>query len=215
MMRQQDLFAPAEIADDSPVPAVAKRARAIKRRLINFYSDESNFGFSVQGEEKVFPDTKPWFACWAWGDYVRRLHGARAWLYGFDDLDNPHSSIAADCGGHHFALLDGRFVVDGWLANVEGLVGGAAFDLLDPADALEVRRFYGPPEFWWENLRMRDREIAIDREPREQRVKALQGVAAAPRIPILRAGPSSASNSSLAGISRPRRPAFGPERSIA
>lgn len=56
--------------------------------------------------------------------------------------------VAFDCGGHDFALVDDRYLVDWWAAHVEGKAGKAIFDLEDPEDQILVAKLYLPRDQW-------------------------------------------------------------------
>lgn len=64
-------------------------------------------------------------------------------ILGFSVNDNPSSSIAQECGGHDFALINDRFIVDGWLKNVDEGSSASVFDLESPQDAEQIMQFYG------------------------------------------------------------------------
>lgn len=49
--------------------------------------------------------------------------------------------------GHDFAIVDGRYLVDGW-AKVFESRPRAVLDLLDPADQEEIHTYYGDPALW-------------------------------------------------------------------
>lgn len=91
------------------------------------------------------------FAC----AVLKKLGAARVKVMGFLADDNPSSQIAADAGGHDFALVDGRYIVDGWLG--EGfstpmgngeLPARTVFDLKNPNDHALVAELYGDQAKW-------------------------------------------------------------------
>jgi hypothetical protein len=103
------------------------------------------------------------FAC-----ELKHLFGGRVRLYGFGMDTNRHSRIAADFGGHDFAVVDDRFIVDPWLAEVTNGEYGTreVFDLQDKADEEIIKTLYGPREFWGE-----------PNTPLEEQVPLAQGIA--------------------------------------
>lgn len=122
----------------------------------------------------VFPDGRAVAFCTNWARYVRRIEGPiRCELYGFFSDAVPESSIARSCGGHDFAIVDGRYLVDGWLKGVECKSPVAVFDLEDEANADKIARLYGPREKWPRNLAL---EEAVDRETTRERRHAMRGV---------------------------------------
>lgn len=122
----------------------------------------------------VFPDGSAVAFCTNWAKYVRRIEGAgQCELFGFFSDEVPESLIAQRCGGHDFAIVDGRYLVDGWLKHVECESNVAVFDLDNPANADIVARLYGPREKWPRNYAL---EAAVDDEPPEARQDAMRGV---------------------------------------
>src|SRR5690606_6352915 len=73
---------------------------------------------------------------------VRRIEGDIVHLYGFSNGANPGTIVDDWSGdpeeGHHFAVLDERFIVDPWMHGMplDGTltIGRCVFDLDDPAD---------------------------------------------------------------------------------
>jgi len=113
---------------------------------------EARFGSgAAQGEheedgESVFPDGSASFICTNWAMQVRDAFGAaRVKIVGFDENEG---ACAEGGGGHDFAIVDGRYIVDGWAKDWEGSADRAVHDLQDPADADEIARLYGPREGW-------------------------------------------------------------------
>jgi hypothetical protein len=112
--------------------------------------------------------------------YTRRLEGKAAKLYGYLDEDNLLSLIAVECGGHDFAVVDQRFIVDGWAVCVSGYSRSAVFDFLDRKDRKLIRELYGDPTFWLRKWRNTALELDVDKESAKARETALVGVA--PRV---------------------------------
>lgn len=75
----------------------------------------------------------------------------RVQLFGFQREANPTSRIAQDAGGHDFAIIDGRFIVDPWLDDTESISEQTIFDLLNPNDAALIADLYGPRDRWQRN----------------------------------------------------------------
>lgn len=80
----------------------------------------------------------------------------RVQVFGFANQDNPTSRVAREQihpGGHDFAVVDGRYVVDPWLRLVSGCLEQMVFDMECPLDTALVADIYGPKECWmrmWE-----------------------------------------------------------------
>ena len=69
-------------------------------------------------------------------------------IRGYFWADNPEALLGSVEGGHDFALVGGRYIVDPWAKDTRGDTDRYVFDLLDPADAEEIRRLYGDPAAW-------------------------------------------------------------------
>ncbi len=85
---------------------------------------------------------------------VRDLYPAPAQVVGFSNTENPQSRVAREKihpGGHDFAVLAGRYLVDPWIRLVALAADQIVYDLVDPADAARVRDLYGPVECWTVN----------------------------------------------------------------
>jgi hypothetical protein len=162
------------------------RADAVFRNsLEQFYGNEENFAVhSPAGDAAAhFPDGAYWARCYGWAGYVRRIEGHRAKLYGFSVDENPRSWIAAECGGHDFAVVDDRYIVDGWALNVELCCDRAVLDLRDADDAVTIWRLYGDPGHWLQHFRNVETEEALDAETPEERGRTMRGVALRPPGP--------------------------------
>ena len=161
-----------------------------------YFGNESNFNFKSERDWKFdgnydpededdegvwsFPSGGQWFICTDWSCYARRFYGDRVKLFGFMVEDNPESEGLVGFEGHDFAVLDDRYIIDGWLKAVEDFAGGrCVFDMQDPQDAQFIRRFYGDPKKWTHNTNIEQR---VDRETPEQRALAMRGVAKPPSV---------------------------------
>lgn len=105
----------------------------------------------LPGDEEgaKFPNGSPWALCWAWAEDLKaRLGTDRVKQYGFSDDENRTSEIADLCGGHDFAVVDGRYLIDGWAKHVEQVHETGVFDLEDDAQLDDISRLYGDPRFW-------------------------------------------------------------------
>jgi hypothetical protein len=82
---------------------------------------------------------------------LHKLGPGRVKVFGFHDEDNPTSAIAQDAGGHDFAVVDGKYIVDPWLADLQGGAGefkgeSGVYDL--KTDEAKVAKLYGDRELW-------------------------------------------------------------------
>lgn len=151
---------------------------------LEFFGHEPNF--NIQNDEDgdgpaTFPDGGQWFICTDWACYVRRMLGNRAKIYGFENVDDESehgegvtsAPGLADFDGHDFAVVDDRYIVDGWLKNIEGFRKKAVIDMHDPANAEVIKTFYGNPAHWKRGHAI---EKMIDNESPETRARAMRGV---------------------------------------
>jgi hypothetical protein len=100
------------------------------------------------GDGSHFPDGGPWAMCWAWANDLQKRLGGRVKQYGFSEEENECSEIAQLAGGHDFAVVDGRFIVDGWAAKVEQVHDTGVLDLEEPEHFTEITRLFGDPRCW-------------------------------------------------------------------
>jgi hypothetical protein len=148
--------------------------------LENVFGNEANYNVVSTEEDVVtgadgcaqFPDGTHWAICTNWANYVRRALGGRVALFGYMGDDNPTSEIGSLAGGHDFAVVDDRFIVDGWVRNVECMEQRAVFDLQDPADAFLIERLYGDRGCW---ERQHSSESLRDAESPHERSRNMQG----------------------------------------
>jgi hypothetical protein len=85
--------------------------------------------------------------CTGFAKEIRRmLGGDRVEVMGYLVDDNPHSITAQLDGGHDFALVDDRYIVDPWLFDVAGISEDIVFDLKQ--DTARILELYGPQKNW-------------------------------------------------------------------
>ena len=140
---------------------------ATKDDLEALFSDRSSFGLSEDATR--LPDGEDLDNATAICRYVRRALGDRAALYGFLFDDNPTARVSDTlAGGHDFAVVDHRYVVDGWVPFTPSLgIRQAVFDLTDAADRAIINRLYGDMSTWERMISFEDRidqETSLDRE---------------------------------------------------
>ena len=135
----------------------------------------------TEDDGTLFPDGRRAVECTSWAAYARRVHGARVEIRGFFCEDNPRArGMDRLAPGHDFAVLDGRWILDGWLANVEQEIDDPLIDMQDPARAELIERYYGDPARW---ERLSELEAEIDGEDMADLNAAMQGVCAPADIP--------------------------------
>lgn len=67
---------------------------------------------------------------------------------GYWAADNPAAVVGSAEGGHDFAVVGERWLVDPWLQHTAGALDRAVFDLWDLADRLIVNKMYGDEPKW-------------------------------------------------------------------
>lgn len=73
----------------------------------------------------------------------------RAAVYGYAAENNPDAELGQLEGGHDFALVENRYIVDWWATAYPALAGHpGVIDTVDPAWAERVLRWYGPRQRW-------------------------------------------------------------------
>ena len=104
----------------------------------------------VEGEDgSTFSRTgSPATLCWGSADeVVAELGEDRAERTGYFCSETSTSLMAGLTDGHDLAIVDGRYLVDGWLAHVEE-AGPCVLDLEDPADIAMALSIHEPFERW-------------------------------------------------------------------
>jgi hypothetical protein len=78
---------------------------------------------------------------------VAKYFGGR--VVGYFMVNNRQASISADnYGGHNFALIDDRFVVDYWSYRVARLIKKPVLDLRIKGDRVLAKLLYGDRDSW-------------------------------------------------------------------
>lgn len=113
--------------------------------------DAPGWSAVVEGddEEQTFERTgTPTAMCWGSArEVVAELGEARAEMTGYFCRDDSASTMADHAEGHDLAIVDGRFLVDGWAAHVAG-IGPCVLDLSRPEDLATARRIHESFECW-------------------------------------------------------------------
>ena len=135
-----------------PLPNIATDSIADHSREL-FKVLEASCLFNEEEECHVFPTGRAFFICSNWADLTRRYFGEqRTEVMGYLHVDNKSSAISAQFEGHDFALVDGRFIIDGWLTGVgleqPGRATPGVYDMQNPDDTAEITRLYGNRSAW-------------------------------------------------------------------
>lgn len=130
-----------------------ERASVPPSRVVEFearYGSDEALGvvWSDEEERSLLPNGEPAVICGFCAAYIVRVEGAGK-VVGFHDGMNPTAHAAGyPGGGHDFALIDDRYIVDPWVKETGLTSRRAVFDLLEPADAEEVMWLYGDQAKW-------------------------------------------------------------------
>lgn len=104
--------------------------------------------------ESLMPDGSSAVCCTNYAHYVRATLwalGHQVQVVGFANEDNPTSRCAIEefhPGGHDFAIVDSRYLVDPWVRLVAGVEDQIFYDLNDSDDAKKAHEIYGPRSLW-------------------------------------------------------------------
>lgn len=104
--------------------------------------------FDCQSE---FPDGTSAICCTNYAIQIFKAMPGRVRIFGFANEDNPTSRVAREelhPGGHDFAVVDDRYIVDPWLRLVLGEKGPIVFDMHDEVQAAIALDNYGPRSCW-------------------------------------------------------------------
>jgi hypothetical protein len=111
----------------------------------------AELGLNIPECISLFPDGSSAVCCTDYARQISKKLPGRVQIFGFANEDNPTSRVAIEelhPGGHDFAVVDGRYVVDPWIRLVLGETGPIVFDMQDEQGAAEIARTYGPQSCW-------------------------------------------------------------------
>lgn len=102
----------------------------------------------------VFPDGSSATVCTNYALHIQKsLPGHEVRVVGFSNERNPDCDAVREGwhpGGHDFAMIDGRWLVDPWVRLVAGERAQIVYDLTRDAEARAVAQTYGDPRLWTE-----------------------------------------------------------------
>ncbi|MDA8152916.1 MAG: SNF2-related protein [Acidithiobacillus sp.] len=102
--------------------------------------------------QSVFPDDSSAILCTNYAEQVKKhLPGHDVQIVGFVNEDNPDCTAVREGwhpGGHDFAMVDHRWLVDPWARLVAAVRDQIVYDLQDSEDARKVADTYGDPLKW-------------------------------------------------------------------
>lgn len=101
--------------------------------------------------ESQFPDGTSAVCCTYYASQILKGMPGRVKIFGFANENNPTSRVAREewhPGGHDFAVVDDRYIVDPWPRLVLGHDGPMVYDLQEPDEALSALDIFGPRSCW-------------------------------------------------------------------
>lgn len=110
-----------------------------------------DLGDDCPGAESLLPHGGSACCCTDYATHIYLALPGRVQIFGFANEDNPMSRVARERihpGGHDFAVVDSRYLVDPWPRLVPGVLDQMTFDFQDPADAALLLDVYGPRHCW-------------------------------------------------------------------
>jgi len=113
-----------------------------------FFQDHSKASFSLTS---VFQNGDSATCCTNYAIHIRSKLGEDVKIYGFRNEDNPTARIVTEKmhpGGHDFAILNDRFLIDPWVKLVASKSNRVAFDIQDESDSVYINQSYGPKNNW-------------------------------------------------------------------
>ena len=122
--------------------------------------------------------------CTGYACVIRQALGTRVKIVGFSENDNPASKVAREAGGHDFALVDDRYIVDPWVRDVEAFSQQTIFDVKSAADAKAIADLYGSQSAWSrlpEAEKLADKtRSSVPAKPLARLTKSLETIGARP-----------------------------------
>lgn len=121
----------------------------------DYNTDETEEEFIANGGKaekfegiSLLPDGTHMAACTNCADYVVKQVGD-AYRYGFFVENNPVTNKEIqDVGGHDFAVVQGRYIVDLWVSLFTGIEDKIVYDMRDKADEKIITEIFGDPNKW-------------------------------------------------------------------
>ena len=108
-------------------------------------------------EERITKDGSS-FICTYVASLVKKLEGDNVKIYGFSTYKNPEADYFVELegedsdDGHHFAVLDDRYIIDPWIynnyKNYPQTFNRSVFDLQSKDDEEIIKYVYGDKNNW-------------------------------------------------------------------
>jgi hypothetical protein len=122
--------------------ALSESTKLDESEFLNKYPDKPFDGACF------LPDGEIAFICTNSANYVVSQLGEGI-VCGFYVEDNPVEDIEiSSVGGHDFAVIRGRYIVDLWIMHYAGTRDKCVFDMNDKNDKSIIKELYGDPDKW-------------------------------------------------------------------
>lgn len=118
----------------------------------------------VPGTQSFLADGGSGTCCTDYAAFIYKSLPGRVRIYGFANEDNPGCVIVQEemhPGGHDFAVVDDRYLVDPWVRLVVGEDWPIVYDFQDVQDIETALHRYGPRANW---QRMAEAERFADKD---------------------------------------------------
>ncbi len=119
--------------------------------LSEFEALYAELGDDMPGTESFLSDGGSGTCCTNYAAFIYKTLPGRVKIFGFANEDNPECDIVREQlhpGGHDFALVDDRFLVDPWCLLVAGQDWPVVYDSHEGEDLFTLLVRYGPPQRW-------------------------------------------------------------------
>lgn len=119
--------------------------------LAQFEALHEELGDDMPGAQSYLADGGSGVCCTDYASFIFKALPGRVQLFGFANEENPTCVIARDefhPGGHDFAVVDGRYLVDPWCLLVAGVQWPVVYDFRRPTDLALAALRYGPQSCW-------------------------------------------------------------------
>ena len=113
-----------------------------------FGTDQALGIYQDEDGQSLLPNGNAMFICTYVAEYIVEKIGGR--VMGFESDENPTSIISRSYGGHDFAIVLDRYIVDPWVKLFENYAMKCVFDLKSDADQQLIRKIYGNRKNWEE-----------------------------------------------------------------
>lgn len=126
--------------------------RVFEAAELDAYQEEK--GYVLSDVTSEFPDGSM-VNCTGYAIQIGKKFPDSTLIFGFENEDNPDCDIVQKRlhpGGHDFAVLEDRWLIDPWVKQVRYAYEQTIYDLLDPRDFALVRARYGRRDNWKHNV---------------------------------------------------------------